>query len=318
MYPRKLVPETLVDAINDVLTKIEAPYLWAPSLVADSDMDADDLTKWPAVAGPPTTREFVVTAANILLGQRALKLVTVAAATDGARTSTFSTHEYENLLVCLPVSVTTGDMRVVLYDASNSAAIKTVTEINDDAWTQVRFTEMVPANCEQAYIQFLADTTAVSTFYVSPHVIVQGSRRRTYDAPSWLVSESQVIEALYLPSGQSAEATDAYVALSAQMKAAMGLDFLRSDRDVTPMRVTFAGGSYPIYLLCKRPFAELSALTDTTACDEEYVVAKASAQILKDRGDDGWWVLDREAEKRALKMGYGGRQLGGEAPTVLV
>jgi hypothetical protein len=38
MYPRKLVPETLVDAINDVLTKIEAPYLWAPSLVADSDM----------------------------------------------------------------------------------------------------------------------------------------------------------------------------------------------------------------------------------------------------------------------------------------
>ena len=319
LYPRLLVPETVADAINGVLKKTEASYLWAPSLVADSDMGADDLTKWPAV-GVPATREFVTTAAHVLHGPRSLHLVGNAGI--GAQCTNFDTHEGEPLLVSTYVKATYGKYDVILYDEANNANIKAVNIALavTGGWVEVRFQETIPSATtkSRASLHFVSGATS-SVLYVSPHVIVQGSRRTTYDAPSWLVSESQVVEMLYLPSGYPAEADDAYIALSSQMRAAMGLDFLRSDRDVTPMRVTFANqSSYPVYLLCKRPFAELSALTDTTSCDEEFVVAKAAAQILKDRGDGGWWVLDREAEKRALKKGYGGRELRSESPTVLV
>jgi hypothetical protein len=319
VFPKGLTPETLLRAINRVLRSTDAPHLWAPSLVDDSDMGENDLTKWPAV-GTPDTREFVTTAANVLFGPRALHIDTAAAATDGARSTAFNVHEDENLLVVLPVSVTKGDMRVILYDVSNSAAIETVTGLNDDAWTQVRFIENMPDNCEQAYLQFLADTVVDSGFYVSPHVIVQSDRRRAYDAPDWLLGESKVLNLLYQRQGYTAEADDAYVALSSEMVATVGLDFLHSARDIHPLRLEFTAltGLGPVYLECLRPFDELSYKTETTPCDREYLKYKAISNILRDRGDAGWRHFARIAASRAETLRYGERELRVEERQVYV
>ena len=322
MYPKNLVPETVADAINGVLKKTEAPYLWAPSLVTDSDMEADDLLKWLAV-GTPATRAFVTTAAHILHGPRSLHLVSRGVTRNGAMSGGITTHEGEPFLASVLAKSVLGDFDVALYDAANGADIKSVNVAVavTGGWVEVRIQGVMPTAtvATRVFLRFTTTTAASATLYVTPPVIVQSAWRRAYDAPSWLVSESQVLEVVHLSGAHLAEIENTRVALSSQMRTALGLDFQRSDRDATPMRVSFANPSgNPVYLLCKRPFAKLSALTDETPCDEEFVVAKAAAQILKNRGDEGWWLLDREAEKRALKMGYGGRELRSESPTVLV
>ena len=318
MYPKLLVPETVRDAINNVLKKTEAPHLWAPSLVTDSDMGANALTNWDAI-GSPTTRAFVTTAAHVYFGPRALHLAD-ADTDEGAQTEYFGVYDTESLLVSVLARVVVGTLNVILYRVTATAvAVKTVTlSLREPQYSEVRFRQTVPSGMRQGQLQFVAPEDNCE-FYISPHVIVQSDRRRSYTVPSWLVSESQVVELVELPAGASADDDDSYIPLSSNLRSMTGLDFIRSDRDVNPLRIEFRNpGSNPVYLLCKRPFAELSILTEETNCDEEFVVAKATAKILKDRGDAGWWVHDREAERRARKMGYGGRELRSESPTVLV
>ena len=318
MYPRKLVPETVRDAVNGVLKKTDAPHLWAPSLVTDSDMGANALTNWDAI-GTPTTRAFVTTAAHVYFGPRSLHLAD-ADTDEGAQTENFGVYDTESLLVSVLARVVLGTLNVILYRVTATAvAVKTVTlSLREPQFSEVRFRQAVPSGMRQGRLHFVAPEDDCE-FYISPHVIVQSDRRRSYAVPSWLVSESQVVELVQLPMGASADDDDSYIPLSSEFGSALGLSFIRSDRDANPLRIEFGNpGNSPVYLLCKRPFAELSALTDTTSCDEEFVVAKAAAQILKNRGDDGWWLLEREAEARARKKGYGGRELRSESPTVLV
>ena len=305
MYPKGLAPETVVSAMNRVLRATETFHLWAPSLVDDADLEEEDLTNWAGV-GTPDTREFVTTASLVRLGARALHLDT-AATGEGTVSNSFSVHEFENLLVVITVSVTKGDIKVTLYNVTASSNIKQSGTLDDDAWTEARFTYAVPADCELASLRFLSEDTADSGFYVSPPIIVQSDRQRAYTAPSWLVRGSQIVDALYLPPGADAEATDAYVSLGREFRSELGLDVIRSDRDVTPFRVQLKGhlSRGPVYLLCQRAFPTLSYDTETTICDREYLVQKALSLILKDRDDSEWRRYADRAAERAVEMGYG-------------
>ncbi len=305
MYPKGLAPETVVSAMNRVLRATETFHLWAPSLVDDADFEEEDLTNWAEV-GSPDTREFVTTAALVRLGARSLHLDS-ASVGDGAVSNSFSVHELENLLIAVHVSVTKGDMRVTLYNVTASENIEQSGTLDDDAWAEVRFTKAVPADCELASLRFLAQATADSGFYISPHIIVQSDRQRAYTPPSWLVSRRQIVDARYLPAGADAEAEDAYVSLGEGFRSALGLDVIRSDRDVTPFRVLLTNPlSYgPVYLLCQRSLPTLSYDTETTVCDLEYLVQKAVSLILKDRNDSEWHRYAGRAAERAHEMGYG-------------
>ncbi len=304
MYPKGLAPETVVSAMNRVLRATETYHLWAPSLIDDSDMDAADLTNWTQVVSP-TTREFVTTAANVIFGARALHCVTDAT-DEGVTTNPAEGHEGENLLISAHVRATTGDVKVVLRNITIGSDIWTSGIVNDSAFTEIRRLEALPDDCEQFTLRFLSDT-AVSEFYISPHVIVQSDRQRAYTPPTWLVSRRQIVDALYLPPGADAEATDAYVSLGEGFRSELGLDVIRSDRDVTPFRVQLKNriSRGPVYLLCQRALPTLSYDTETTVCDREYLVQKVVSLILKDRNDSEWRRYSDRAAGRAVEMGYG-------------
>ena len=313
VYPKGLAPETVVDGLNRVLRATEAPHLWAPSLADDSDFDANDLTNWPAV-GTPATREFVTTTASgMLFGERALQLITDAIG-EGAESTSIPTYEGEMLLVSAHVAGPTGDVQVVLRNRSAATDLRTSGVVTDPLPSEVRFSQAVVDDMESAAVRFVNSAVAIGTFHVFPHIIVQSDRRRAYLAPSWLIGEGQVLDLLYLPLGADSEADDAFVALGAEMRAAMGLGFIRSDRDVNPLRLEFANytGLGPVYLRCKRPFAELTTDAATTPCDRQYLVQKALSLILRDRDDGEWRRWASSAAKRAAPLGYGGRELRSE------
>lgn len=325
LYPKLLVPETLGDAINNTLKATELPHLWAPSLVPDSDFDSDDISTYWQDVGTPGAVIFATSAVGAfsLFGERVLH---VYAATDsGVQSLTFDVHPNESFLVSAFVrEMATAKIRVELRESSSGDVVD-YADIESAALTEARFrstwVSALTSTEDSANIAFVAqETSAVNGFHVAAPVIVQSDRRRAYAAPSWLTRENQVGDAFYLPAGRSGENADNYVPLGGSLNTLSGVRFLRSDRALTPLRIEFAPNISrgPVFFECRRPFSELSALTDTTPCDEEFAAAKAAARILKNRGDEGWWVHDRDAEKRARRMGYSDRQLRSESPTVLV
>jgi len=307
LYPKGLHPDYVVERINSVLVSTDAPHLWYPSLVTDSDMSSADLTNWDVVAAG--TRVFTTTPADILYGERALT-ITAGATDDGIETEDFDVTENEQMIVLVHVKVTAGSGKVILRRVTATAAnLKTVTTLNERVYTDVFFRETVPDGMLQAAIQVLG-AEATSTIILSPHVVVQSDRRRAYAVPSWWTRENQLKEIVAYVPHYSSDVADSYISLSRQQHAELNYEFTRSERDANPLRVEFANcGSYPVGFLVQRPFTELVGDSSTTVCDKYYAAFKAVSNILRDRQDNSWkhWAI--RAASRAKMLGYGGREV---------
>jgi hypothetical protein len=302
LYPSRWIPELIVSTMRRVLRNTRVPVIWAPSLVADPDLTASDtlVTNWTDV-GAPTTTDFETGAANILFGEKSIKVIGGAAT--GIASASFPVHDVQSVLVVVPVAVAAGSMTVVLYRATATAADLHSVTMDEIAFTDARFIEAFTDGTKQAQLRFLA-AAAATTFYVSPHIIVQALGVHSYALPSWLVNPNHILAATFLPSGSSAEDTDNYVPLSHPMIASSGFKILRSERDVTPLRVQFYGGTYPLYLKVLRQAADLSTDAATTIVDRNWLVKKVASILLRNRGDSEWRRVAGEAAQAAREAGY--------------
>jgi len=302
LYPPRWAPEHIVSAIRRTLRSTYIPTIWAPSMIADPDLSASDTItdNWDDV-GAVTTTDFETGAANVLLGARSLKVVGGAAT--GLASDSFPVHDVRSVLVVVPVAVSAGSMTVVLYRATTTAADLRSVTMDEIAFTDCRFTETFTAGTKQAQIRFLA-AEAASTFYVSPHIIVQANGVHAYNLPSWLVNPDHILGAAFMPSSQGANDQDNYVPLSDFMQNQPDFRILRSDRDVTPLRLQFRGGTYPLYLRVLRQAADLSSDSATTIVDRGWLAKKTAANLLRDRGVDEWKRVAREAMQAAAEAGY--------------
>lgn len=321
-YPRSLSPHVTVQAINDVLRNTYTWELFVPSMVPDSIFDSDVATignNWATVGTPSTGPEWVVTSAHILLGTRAIHVIGDAA-DEGIESAEFFVTENDQLLVSVTGRVNVGSMKTILRDVSNSADVSPSPITTEKFhFTETRFIVPVPNDMERGAIRVLS-AAASDDFYISSPVVVQSMGGRAYPAPSWLTDPaSQVKRAFYLPAGYASEAANSYMALSERAWTAPMPNFIRSDRDVTPVHVQFkADSAGPLALLCQRSFAELTsdstassatlANTGVTAADEDYVTYAAAARIYEQQGDHGEAsVWKGKAADIARSKGYGDR-----------
>jgi len=270
-------------------------------------MESADLTNWDVVVGG--TRAFTTTPANILYGERAIT-ITAGAVGDGIETEDFEVTENEQMIVLVHVKVTAGSGKVILRRVTATAAdLKTVTDLNEQVYTDVFFRETAPDGMLLGAIQVLG-AAITSTIILSPDVVVQSDRRRAYAAPSWLTREGQIKEIVAYEPGYSSEVADSYVSLSAYQQTLANFNFIRSERDANPLRIEFCNaGSYPIGFLAMRPFAELGGDSSATVADKDYVAYKAISNILRDRRDNSWKHWAERANTRARIKGYGQREI---------
>ena len=326
LWPRDISAALIDNEINNVLRHTDAPHLWVPSLIDDADFDANDLTKWPA-SGSPTTREFITTTAKILLGERALHLVADAVDEGVTQFAAIDVTEGEQLLISVIVRVESGSAKVSLINSAPSEVIESVT-VDEYLHTEVRFTETVPDDCEQVELRLLS-AQSTATFIISPPVVLQSFSGRSYAAPDWLTDKGMVREAYYVPLGAASELSDSYIAGGERWPRAPKPDFITAPRFVTPNRIQFKASSLgPLGLHCLRPFATMSANTDTTTCEREYLVNKVVANIKSKRGDpkwrrfvkdpEGWGKEARNAANIAKARGYGKREMPIVANPVVV
>ena len=267
----------LVDAINYALNNLWTPAYVALSLVTDGHMETAGVGSWAAVL-TPTTRVKTTTAANVLYGTQSLSLVSDALS-EGATSDAFNVHEGETLLVSVFVQVDAGSVIVTLYNATAASAIQSVT-VDQEGWTEVRFSVAVPTGCEQATIRPLS-ATAASTWYVGP-VIVLSLDRSVYDLPTLITDPAALEEpAIWsLPLGRPSEVADSYIPQTNAFQPWPYVKPLFDLRAANALRVQVTQPvNAPLFVKYWRTLADLSADADTTEAPEELVAAGAVAYL---------------------------------------
>jgi hypothetical protein len=313
MYPLGLSPELLSQAISDVLRETVGPHVHFPSLVADPD-----LTLYPNYVaalvgasvvrvGTPSTEEYVTASSGVFMGERAVHII-ADAADEGFKTANFSVTDTETLLVSVFVWVNSGDMDVTLVNAAGDAVLKTVIP-DEPAWTEVRFAQAVGSGVEQCYLQF-ASNALDDDFYVSAPIIVQSTRQRSYDMPSWLTYPGQVGGFRYLDagpaSGAGASPGHMFIPLGVQPRADHAPGSVLDARGVHQVKLggMIPADNRPVYLVAMRQFDDLLTNAATTPADRQFMRDRVVARIL-DRWEDATarkW--ERRAKGRAEVLGY--------------
>jgi len=301
LYGEGLSPYQVQAAVNYGLRTTEHPALWLPSIIDDADFAANDVTQWAAV-GTPFTRVFDTTAANVLLGERALHIV-ADGASEGAHSNVAEVHEREHLWVSVFLYVNAGSAIVQLYDETNAAVIRAVT-IDEPGFTEIRFNDTAPDGCEQVRVRFLS-VAASDDFYISPHVTVQPFTARPYTAPTWLAGRRKVAEVFAIPQGYVSEDADSYVALSRRWEARGQVQWIETPRDLNLLRIIARPDDRgPLAFLAYRPFAELATPTATTNCDLDYAAWRALARYFETKGDSEQRHWLRKARLRGEALSY--------------
>ncbi len=312
LYALGLSPDSVRRALNDVIRNTDVPHIWTPSMLDDADFEANDLTQWAAL-GTPSTREFVTTAAQILLGERALHLI-ADAADEGAQSNTFRVTESEVLLVSVNMRVDVANYDIELIKLTGGKATVRVDSLEEEDYTELRYTQVVPDGIEEMYLQFVSQASSDACF-ISPPVAIQSLWERAYVAPSWLTEpERQVERAVYLPQGYaSPDVSQTYAALSRQYDSWQMPDFIRADRFINRNHVQFKGTALgPIALICHRTFATLSADTDTTNLNRQYLAHQAAVNLTRYATAGDWRAIHvqsgRTARQVAAFKGYGAQK----------
>lgn len=318
MYPRDLTPEIIHEGIDEVLRNTEGEHVWLPSLVPDADLDDGTYgNNWTDVGTPSTGGELVTVAANVFLGPRSLHYIADAAG-EGIRSASFSVTENEMLNIWVTSKANVGSSQIVLYNVSAGSNLRPVTHDEPD-WTTVRFNEPVADNMELAQIRMLS-AAASDDVFISAFVTVQSASERSYDAPSWLMRQEQILRAVRWEPGVVSEEDDSYLALSGRMREVQPPELLRSDLAVHPAKVRLKGTTIgdPIALIVMREFDPLATDSTTTHCNREFVVQKTIANIKTDRGELDAVKFHRRAARIARVRGYGQRAIRMSDPRVRV
>ena len=212
--------------------------------------------------------------------------------------------EGEQLTLSTFVRAAVGSVQVILYNNTAGVNIEAIT-IGEQAWTEVRFTETVPDDCEQVSVRYLS-VAASDDFYISAFVTLQTQNARPYNLPSWFTHEGLFEGAYYIPQGYTSEVADSYIALSrTNGNVTIEPEFLRSDQAVHPMKVHLQGHlNQPIAFTVRRPFSDLTSDAALTHADREYVVAKAIHNIMQGRRQRDL-IYGKRASRIANRLDYG-------------
>lgn len=315
LFYDNITPAYILAVANEVMRETETPELWAPSLVNDHYFESTIIGNWPAV-GTPSPRAWTTAAADLMFGVRSLSLGGNAVGEGAETLSGFGGYKGETLTVSALGKASSGSLDVQLKHAGGVLSPKGT--FTQGGFTEVRFNVTLAEAYSSLLTQVLGAAASWTGTLAAP-VIVQSDYRRTYDAPDWLLYEGQIESQLVWPEPDSISGGYEFVALSSEMRAKMGLSWIRSDRDTKRMRLVMANPTgEPLFIKARRPFTEMSADTDDRNIDKDFAIYETAARILQRRGRTDWKQWRRQADLRAGSRSYGGRILRGEERRVEV
>ena len=269
----KHVPVSMIkSAINRALAKRTYESWYPLTLLVDGDMETSGVGDHTAVASGVPTKVATPTT-DVLFGPQSLK-VAAAGTASGSRFEAISVEPLvqNTWLLWAIVRADVGDAKLQAWDATNSAEIDSKTWTYE-GWGVLCFTFTVPLTCRTLHVRLLGNSASDIAFWNRVGLLPVGDM---VPAPDWMETRGQ-LKGLYQTGtgspgspfiGNPTQVT--WSRLESDMSA-VGSQF--------KIRVPRISG--PLWAVVRRPFASLSAMTDTTFMPRYWANAAAKFELLR-------------------------------------
>ncbi len=275
-------PSVVEDAINEILRRSRYSTFQLLTAVTDGDMEdtTADPPNWTESAGQTLSKETTI----VRHGVQSLKIdQNSAVVTTYVASDAIDVVEYESWDVIALLKCTTGGGKLVAYDNTSGAEIDSW-EADETAWSEIGLPFTIPSGCESLVFRLHGTTTTSVVYWDS--VWAKKVEQRIIDLPSWVNKRKHIKDVFYYPAGLT-RTNDSRSVMERRPHPFNSWSWLQDETAATPWRIEIDDPARrPIYLDCRRPYAELSVETTTTTMDRETLVAGALMIVYDDKGED--------------------------------
>jgi len=243
------------------------------TLVDDGDMETSGTGSW---TDTNATISKVTTAGNVLRGSQSLRVLATSALGQ-AQSGTINVDPVDSqdyyLEAKLRAAVGTG--RLIAYDVTNSADIETE-DHTEMGFGRVGFTFTLPSTCEQLAVRLVSVANSDDAYWDDVILLRQGAREMPL--PANVETESQV-RYVFRSWGEQldhdAEITRTYY----HWDFLPNLSNANNQWSLKNLSPVING---PIWVELALPFAELTAITDTTFMFDSWIYQAALVETLSE------------------------------------
>lgn len=294
-------PSVAERALNRILRALRRDVLIPVTLLANGDFEVD-VANWTGVNATPTR---VTTAANVKHGAGAMKIDCGAGASTVTSESVRATPGEQLLLACFG-QVAFGTLTLILLDGGSNE-IAAASAVSPSGANTGPYQELVanggPINAPAAIagnanvaVRFKG-TSASDEFYIDS-VILWPIDQRWFELPSYVEDPNDVLDVGYFDYGRSLAGTNAYEVDEGRWISWGSRRKLVEEGGAHPFRIDLRTPvDRPLFVKLRRPFAEMTADTDSASVDRELVVQLTLREIYKHLRQEARKRKDLEAEK---------------------
>jgi len=270
----------LVEYVNDTLRALYHRRRYLLTLVTDGDMEATGVTSWTA---NNATLTKITTTGYVGLGKQSMRVLN-SSLSGGAISGTVAVTQGQSLYARADLKVISGTGRLQLYDNTNDAEI-TTKRSSERSWRYVYLTGQVPSACKLVTVRLVGVEATADVYWDNVSLRYGGAKRM--DLPSWVVNPHSIEEIELWAGGGSYD--ESHAIDESYRDAVHWWEVIMDPTEATAGRIEFwpqTRADELMLLRAIRPFAELSADTDTTDANADLVVAGVMVRIYNDRTDD--------------------------------
>lgn len=268
----------LREYVNAVLRGLRRRDLGLLTLVTDGDCEATGTTHWTA-----NGTAVVAKATTGVTGGQASLSVTTPAGGDYVASASVPVLAGAQYSVCADCYETAGyGCQLVVWDVTNAAAIETLsTSALGQHYLAAGVT--VPAGCQQLELRLSSVTAHASAVSYWDTLSLRSQTAHAMAAPAWLTTRAWLEDVVYRAGGTRADTNEAYQYDRAGL---VPLHWWQASEEATGgLRVEFAPAppvASHLFVQAQRPYAELTALDDTTTADPDLLKAWALVNLYTD------------------------------------
>lgn len=272
----------IVTFLNEALRNLRYCTQLLLTLATDGDMETSGVTNWTASSVTATKS----TSTGVTMGDQALRVAN-SGANGYAAAVNIPVAEFTTYHVIADVKVASGTAKLIAYDATASANIDTAQTAEIRQGYLYLDNVYIPSGCQNLSLRLSGVEASADATWDNLSVRLSGMREIAL--PSWFV-KPEWLEYIYTVLGGSREQDNDSYAVSQRYQRKLHSSW-RVEVDhtgYTPYRLVglpYLGHSEHLFAQCWRPCGELSADTDSTDADKDWVIAHTRARIFADIGD---------------------------------
>lgn len=273
IYLRDVSVTEIRAAVIEAMRKRMYRAFWPVTIIPDGDMSYGTAsTYWTA---SNATHSRVTTAANLVYGPRSSRVLATSAggyivnATNIGVDSANFPHYYIQALCRADV----GTARLTVYDVTNGATIKSE-DWTSDGWGVVAFEFDCPSGCEEIQVRLTSVANNDDTYWNYVMLLPVGAEE--IPLPDWVTQEGQIQMVWHTPISEPVRP------MEPNKRPVMWFKIRYDEANPnSAYKLSFyPGANGGLWAQVYRPFDALSADTDTTFMDRNWVELAAQVELL--------------------------------------